>query len=158
MHLKSRGKRRKTTELTISDVATQAGIRASAIRYYESVGLLPQPQRVSGQRRYQQDILRRLAFIQAAQSVGFSVADMQTLFRELDGDAPLSARWQSLATQKLAEVNTLLERAQRMKLLLEQGLECGCPDLERCIDCMLEIHGKGQRRSKEKASPCGGDA
>jgi MerR family redox-sensitive transcriptional activator SoxR len=139
-------------------VAKRVGLRTSAIRYYESVGLLPLAQRVSGQRRYQEDVLRRLAFIQAAQSVGFSVADMQTLFQELDESEPLSERWQSLATQKLAEVNTLLERAQRMKMLLQQGLECGCPDLEQCIDCMLEIHGKGQRRSKKEASPCAGNA
>jgi MerR family transcriptional regulator, redox-sensitive transcriptional activator SoxR len=142
--LKSRGKKRtKTKDLTISDVAKQAGIRTSAIRYYESVGLLPEPQRVSGQRRYQEDILRRLAFIQSAQSVGFSVADMQTLLQELDEDAPLSARWQSLAQRKLTEVEALIHRAQRMRQLLEQGLQCGCPDLEQCIDCMLEIHGKG---------------
>lgn len=132
-------------ELTISEVAQQAGIRASAIRYYESVGLLPLPRRVSGQRRYQPAILRRLAFIQAAQAVGFSVADMQTLVHELDGDTPLSARWQSLARQKLAEVDTLIQRAQGMRQMLEQGLECGCPDLEQCIDCVLNIHCKGQR-------------
>ncbi|HEU5198797.1 MAG TPA: MerR family transcriptional regulator [Ktedonobacterales bacterium] len=126
-------------ELTISEVARQAGIRASAIRYYESVGLLPLPQRVSGQRRYQADILRRLAFIQAAQAVGFSVADMQTLVHELDGDTPLSARWQSLARRKLAEVDTLIQRAQGMRQMLEQGLQCGCPDLEDCIDCVLRI-------------------
>lgn len=126
-------------ELTISEVAQQAGIRASAIRYYESVGLLPLPQRVSGQRRYQPDILRRLAFIQAAQAVGFSVADMQTLVHELDGDTPLSARWQNLAQRKLAEVDTLIQRAQGMRQMLEQGLECGCPDLEDCIDCVLRI-------------------
>jgi MerR family redox-sensitive transcriptional activator SoxR len=144
VHLKSRGKKRtKTKDLTISDVAKQAGIRTSAIRYYESVGLLPEPQRVSGQRRYQEDILRRLAFIQSAQSVGFSVADMQTLLQELDEDAPLSARWQSLAQRKLTEVEALIHRAQRMRQLLEQGLQCGCPDLEQCIDCMLEIYGKG---------------
>jgi MerR family redox-sensitive transcriptional activator SoxR len=132
-------------ELTISEVAQQAGIRASAIRYYESVGLLPLPRRVSGQRRYQVDILRRLAFIQAAQAVGFSVADMQTVLHELDGDAPLSARWQSLAKRKLAEVDTLIQRAQGMRQMLEQGLQCGCPDLEQCIDCVLNIHCQGQR-------------
>ena len=125
-------------ELTISEVARQAGIRASAIRYYESVGLLPLAQRVSGQRRYQADILRRLAFIQAAQAVGFRVADLQTLLQELDGDAPLSARWQILAKRKLAEVDMLIQRAQGMRQMLEQGLQCGCPDLEQCIDCYLE--------------------
>jgi|SRR5579859_7626189 len=132
------------TQLTISEVAKQAGIRASAIRYYESVGLLPPPQRISGHRRYQADILRRLAFIQAAQAVGFSVAEMRNLLHELDGDAPLSDRWQSLAKQKLAEVDALLQRAQSMKRMLEQGLHCNCPDLEQCIDCVLKIHCKGQ--------------
>ncbi len=126
-------------ELTISEVARQAGIRTSAIRYYESVGLLPLAQRVSGQRRYHADILRRLAFIQAAQAVGFSVAEMQTLLNELDGDAPLSARWQSLAKQKLVEVDQLLQQAQGMKQMLKQGLKCSCQDLEQCIDCMLKI-------------------
>ena len=87
------------TELTISEVARQAGIRASAIRYYESVGLLAPPQRVSGQRRYTAEILRRLAFIQSAQAVGFSVAEMLALLHGLDGDVSLSTRWQSLAQQ-----------------------------------------------------------
>lgn len=132
------------TELTISEVARQAGMRASAIRYYESVGLLPLPARVSGQRRYHAGILRRLAFIQAAQSVGFSVAEMQTLFHELDGDAPLSTRWQLLAQQKLAEVDTLMQRARSMRRMLQQGLHCSCSDLEQCIDCVLQIHCKGQ--------------
>ena len=134
-------------ELTISEVARQAGIRASAIRYYESVGLLPPPQRVSGQRRYNAEILRRLAFIQAAQAGGFSVAEMQMLFHELDGDSPLSRRWQSLAQRKLAEVDALIHRAQSMKRMLEDGLNCSCPDLEQCIDCVLKIHCKGQRRA-----------
>lgn len=135
------------TELTISDVARQAGIRTSAIRYYESVGLLPQPKRVSGRRRYHAGILRRLSFIQTAQAVGFSVAEMQTLLNELDGDAPLSTRWQNLAKQKLTEVETLMNRAQKMKQMLKQGLNCSCPDLEQCIDCVIKIHCKDQRHT-----------
>ncbi len=133
-----------TTELTISEVARQAGIRASAIRYYESVGLLPLPRRVSGQRRYHADVLRRLAFIQTAQAAGFRLAEMQTLFNELDGDTPLSARWQGLARQKMAEVDTLIHRAQSMRLMLEQGLRCSCSDLEQCIDCVIQIHCQDQ--------------
>ena len=135
------------TELTISEVARQAGIRASAIRYYESVGLLAPTRRVSGQRRYHAEVLRRLAFIQAAQAVGFSIADMQTLLRELDGDEPLSTRWQSMAQQKLVEVNALIRQAQTMKRMLENGLHCSCPNLDECIDCVLKIHCKGQRHT-----------
>lgn len=131
-------------ELIISEVAKRAGIRASAIRYYESAGLLPPARRVSGQRRYQENVLRRLAFIQAAQAVGFSVAEMHTLLQELDGGGePLSMRWQNLAQQKLLEVNALLQRAQSMKRMLENGLHCNCSDLEQCIDCVVKIHCKG---------------
>jgi MerR family redox-sensitive transcriptional activator SoxR len=136
-------------DLTISEVARQAGIRASAIRYYESMGLLPVPRRVSGQRRYTEDILRRLAFIRAAQAVGFSVADTRTLFQELDGATPLSERWQSLAQRKLAEVETLIRRAQSMKRMLQQGLQCSCADLDQCMDCIVRIHGKGRRLTAE---------
>ena len=135
------------TELTISEVAKQAGIRASAIRYYESVGLLPLPRRVSGQRRYHADVLRRLAFIQAAQAVGFSLAEMQALLHELDENTPLSAHWQALAKQKLAEVDALIQRAQSMRRMLEQGLDCSCSDLEQCIDCVIKIHCKDRQHT-----------
>jgi MerR family redox-sensitive transcriptional activator SoxR len=138
VNLKSRGYNSKVMEdLTISEIAQQAGIRASAIRYYESVQLLPEPQRVSGQRRYSADILRRLAFIQVAQQAGFTVAEMRVLLNELDAQSPLSERWQTLAHQKLAEVETLIQRAHAMKALLMNGLRCHCPDLENCIDCVL---------------------
>lgn len=124
-------------ELTISEVAKQAGIRASAIRYYESVGLLPPPARVSGRRRYTPAVLRHLAFIQTAQAAGFTVAEIQTLVGELEGSEPLSQRWQTLARQKLTEVDALMRRARGMKMMLENGLNCSCSDLEGCIDCLL---------------------
>lgn len=132
------------TELTISEVARRAGLRPSAIRYYESVGLLPPPRRVSGQRRYREDILRKLAFIQAAQAAGFSVAEMRTLFNELDESASLPERWQHLAQRKLVEVDQLLQRAQNMRQMLMQGLHCRCADLEQCMDCVLTIHCQGR--------------
>jgi len=140
------------TELSISEVARQAGIRASAIRYYESVGLLPPPRRVNGQRRYHADILRRLAFIQAAQAVGFSVAEMQTLLYELGGDVPLSTRWQSLAQRKLAEVDALILRAQSVKRMLLNGVHCGCPDIEQCIDCVLKIRCEAMSSEKDESA------
>lgn len=124
-------------EMTISEVAQQAGLRPSAIRYYESVNLLPTPRRVSGQRRYGPDILRRLSFIQTAQAAGFTLAEMQMLFNGLDGANPLSERWRTLAQQKMSEVDALIERAQGMKKMLENGLNCGCLSLEECIDCVL---------------------
>ena len=97
-----------TKDLTISEVAQRAGLRASAIRYYESVNLLPAPKRVSGQRRYNPDVLHRLSFIQVAQAAGFTLAEMQTIFNGLDGGEPLSERWRTLARQNMGEVDALI--------------------------------------------------
>jgi len=124
-------------ELTISEVAKRAGMRASAIRYYESVRLLPPPQRSSGRRRYTTNVLRRLSFIQVAQAAGLTIAEIQTLINELDDDTPLSERWHTLARQKLAQVDALMRKIQGMKLILAQGLNCRCTNLDECIDCII---------------------
>lgn len=124
--------------MTIGAVAQQTGLRASTIRYYESVGLLPQPRRASGQRRYDAAVLERLAFIQITQRLGFSLTDIQTLFHNGDSNSPLSDVWQTLARQKLAEVEQLIATAHQVKSKLEQGLGCGCADLDNCIECVRE--------------------
>lgn len=124
-------------ELTINEVAKRAGIRASAIRYYESIQLLPPPQRSAGRRRYTPDVLRRLSFIQVAQAAGLTLAEIQTLINELDADTPLSERWQKLAHQKLTEVDALMRKVQGMKMILVNGLNCRCTNLEECIDCII---------------------
>jgi MerR family transcriptional regulator, redox-sensitive transcriptional activator SoxR len=124
-------------ELTITEVAKRAGIRASAIRYYESVQLLPQPQRSAGRRRYNPDILRRISFIQVAQAAGLTITEIKTLINELDDDTPLSERWQVLAHQKLAEVDALMRKVLGMRMILVNGLNCRCTNLEECIDCII---------------------
>lgn len=131
-------------ELTISEVSKRAGIRASAIRYYESVQLLPPARRSGGQRRYNPDILRQLSFIQVAQTAGFTLAEIQTLINELDEKAPLSERWQALAHQKLAEVDALMRKVQGMKMILVNGLNCHCADLEECMDCIIRSESCNQ--------------
>lgn len=124
-------------ELTITEVARRAGLAPSAIRYYESIKLLPVPQRVSGRRRYDLAAVERLEFIQTAQSLGFSLADIQVLVHRHAGEAELTDRWHTLATRKLAEVDDLIKRARTMKRLLVQGLHCRCADLEECVGCVL---------------------
>jgi MerR family redox-sensitive transcriptional activator SoxR len=123
-------------ELTITEVARKAGLRPSAIRYYESVNLLPEPRRVSGRRRYDAEIVDRLAFIQVAQRLGFTLTEIQTLFQS-EANSPLSASWQTLARQKLTEVDLLMQRARTMRKMLLQGLRCDCTNLPECIDCVL---------------------
>src|SRR6476469_10012112 len=99
--------------LTITAVAHRAGLRASAIRYYESVGLLPVAHRVSGRRRYDPDILPRLALIAAAQQMGFTIAEIGILMHGFTSDTAASVRWQTLAARKLVEVEALIARAER---------------------------------------------
>jgi MerR family redox-sensitive transcriptional activator SoxR len=119
-------------ELTIGEAARRAGIRPSAIRYYEQAGLVPAPRRTSGQRRYDPSVLDRLALIQFAQRAGFTIGEIRTLFEGFEEETPMSRRWQVLARQKLEEVDALMDRARRMRALLDQALECGCLRVEDC--------------------------
>ncbi len=119
-------------ELAIGEVAQRAGIRPSALRYYESIGLLPAPKRVSGQRRYTEGTVQLLKVVKLAQEAGFTVAEIQTLLHGFAPDTPPAARWQPLARQKLQELDALIARTQMMKKILETGLNCGCLRLEDC--------------------------
>ncbi|GAC1399686.1 MAG: hypothetical protein NVS4B12_17510 [Ktedonobacteraceae bacterium] len=65
--------------LTIGEVARQAGVRTSTLRYYESVGLLPPPDRVHGHRRYDPGMFSRLCILRMAQHAGFTLAEMHLL-------------------------------------------------------------------------------
>lgn len=121
-------------KLTIGEVAQRAGLRTSAIRYYEDIGVLPQPERVyGGHRRYSPRVFQQLAFIQLAQQAGFSMAEIQTLVSGFDENAPLGVRWRTLAEQKLSELEVLIAKAQGMKRVLEEGIRCQCLNLDECI-------------------------
>ena len=137
-------------ELTIGEVARRAGIRASAIRYYESVEILPAPRRVNGRRRYDSRVFERLAVIQMAQQAGFTVAEIQTLFNGFTPETPASVRWQELAQQKLVEVDALIRRAQAMKRVLEEKLlRCRCLTLDECAHYIHE-QGEGETLAPEQ--------
>ncbi len=132
-------------EFTIGEVAQRAGIRPSAIRYYESVGILPAPHRINGRRRYNSSVLQRLLVIQTAQQAGFTVSEIGTLFNGFPADTPASARWQVLARQKLTEVDRLIRHAQSMKRLLEEGLlHCRCLTLDECALYMRDEQKDGE--------------
>ncbi|MDQ6603700.1 MAG: MerR family transcriptional regulator [Chloroflexota bacterium] len=119
-------------DLTITDIARHAGIRPSAIRYYESIGILPVPSRVNGRRRYDAGVLQCLMIIGTAQQMGFSIAEIHTLLHGFSAETPAWARWQMLAKGKLPEVDALIGKAQRMKHLIEASLACDCLTLEEC--------------------------
>ena len=119
-------------ELTIGEVARRAGIATSSIRYYERIGLLPEPDRLGGQRRYDADVLGKLGFIGVAQSAGFKLREIKELIEGVDGANGLGEQMRSLSSQKLGEVEALLERTKAMKGWLEVAKECGCATPAEC--------------------------
>ncbi len=118
--------------LTIGEVARRAGLRTSAIRYYESVGVLPEPERVSGQRRYGADAVRRLEVLEIAKRAGFSLEEARLLLAADGPRAPAHAQLRELAERKLPEVDALIERAQAMREWLRIATGCGCETLDAC--------------------------
>ncbi len=131
-------------EFAIGEVARRVGIRASAIRYYESVEVLPAPERINGRRRYDARVFDRLAVIQMAQQAGFTVAELRTLFNGFTTETTASARWEVLARQKLVEVDALMRRVQAMRGILEEILlRCRCLTLDECAQCIRD-QGEGE--------------
>jgi MerR family redox-sensitive transcriptional activator SoxR len=125
-----------TGHLSIGEVAARAGLRPSALRYYESIGLLPAAKRVNGRRRYEESILQRLAVVQLAQQAGFTMGEIGDFLHGFTADTPPAERWQAMAHKKLAELEAVITKAEQMKRLLEHGLRCDCLRLEECVVVM----------------------
>ncbi|HET6999103.1 MAG TPA: MerR family transcriptional regulator [Solirubrobacterales bacterium] len=118
--------------LSIGEVASRADVNVSAIRFYERRGLLPEPERVGGQRRYTAVTVQRLGIINVAKQAGFSLDEVGVLLASTDEGAPAHEQLQALAARKLPEVDALIERAQTMRGWLALASECGCNTLDTC--------------------------
>jgi MerR family redox-sensitive transcriptional activator SoxR len=120
-------------QLTVSEVARQLGLRPSAIRYYERIGVLLPAQRISGQRRYDTTVLHRLAVIQRARQTGFTLEEIRQLFFGFRNGTPASKRWRQLSRRKLTELKSQLERIKTIQHLLRSMTRCcRCDTLDEC--------------------------
>jgi len=127
-------------ELAIGEVARRAGLASSAIRYYESQGLIPRAARRGGRRVYGPEILERLALIELAKRAGFTIAEIRRLLAGFARRTPPGERWRSLAERKLGELERQIAEARQMKRVLEVVMGCRCPTLE---DCARAMPGRG---------------
>ena len=124
-------------DLAISDVARVFGLRTSAIRYYEQIGILPPPMRKNGQRRYGNNALFRLAVVQRARETGFTLEEIRELFFGFPPGTPPPKRWHKLSERKIAELQERMKRLKLMESLLKRVENCRCDALEECGEKIL---------------------
>jgi len=118
--------------LTIGQLARRFGLKTSAIRYYEANGILPEPNRESGQRRYDATAVRRMEVLDVAKRAGFSLDEARVLLRSAEAGTPAFESLRALATRKLPEVEALIARAQAMRQWLLTATDCSCTSLDVC--------------------------
>lgn len=116
--------------MAIGEVARRAGMSTSRIRYYEAGGLLPEPERAAGKRRYGEEVFRRLAIIDAAQRVGFTLEEIRDLLGSRDELA--HERLRQLALLKLPELDDLIARASSVRRVLKICSRCNCESIDVC--------------------------
>ena len=122
--------------MKIGELAARAGLNASAIRYYERLGLLAAPQRTGGQRRYPSDALNRVLLIRFAGDMGFTLGEIKLFLQGLRDNAPVGPRWKKLAHRKISEIEENIGRSLRLKSLLQHLLHCHCASLQICVQCL----------------------
>ena len=118
--------------LAIGAVARLSGKSASSIRYYEQIGLLEAPERVSGRRRYQPTVVRTLAVIETARRAGLSLGEVRLLLRATPGDRAATERLREVAERKLPVLREAIGRAEIVRSWLEAAARCDCPTLDDC--------------------------
>lgn len=119
--------------LSIGEVADKSGTTTSALRYYEQIGLLQPPQRISGKRVYEEGIVGRIDTIKLAQSAGFQIQEIKQLLDGFDSQVAPSERWKRMAVQKRDELEAKIQHMTRMKTILENSVNCDCLSWEECF-------------------------
>ncbi|HZU71649.1 MAG TPA: redox-sensitive transcriptional activator SoxR [Acidimicrobiales bacterium] len=119
--------------LTIGEVSERAGVAPSALRFYEREGLIEAVRSTGGQRRYHRDVLRRIAFVRAAQQVGLSLDEIkQTLSSLPHARTPTAADWQRLSRSWRPRLDSRIAELQRLRDRLDSCIGCGCLSLRVC--------------------------
>ena len=121
------------TLLSIGQVARRSGVAASALRFYESQGLIWSTRLPGKQRRFSSDMLRRIAFIAAAQRVGLSLANIRDALASLPANrTPTKADWEALSRTWRPLLDARIDELQRLRSQLGSCIQCGCLSLKAC--------------------------
>jgi MerR family redox-sensitive transcriptional activator SoxR len=118
--------------LTIGEMVRRSGKPASTIRYYEEIGLIPEPERLSGRRRYEPEVARTLAVIDTAQRAGLTLDEIRLLLDASPDDRAAIERLREVAERKLPELDEAIARAELVRGWLVDAAGCHCPTLNDC--------------------------
>lgn len=135
-------------EFSVGQVARRAGVATSALRFYEANGLITSSRNDAGHRRYLADTLRRVGFIQVAQRVGLTLAEIRSALAMLpDGRTPTRRDWAKLASSWQPMLDKRIALLESMKQRLDGCIGCGCLSLDSCAlynaDDIASEHGSG---------------
>ena len=122
-----------TTLLTIGEVAERSGVKPSVLRFYERVHLIESTRSEGGQRRYLRRVLRRVAFIRAAQQVGLSLDEIGEALASLPAArTPTAADWRRLSRSWRSRLDERIGELERLRDNLDSCIGCGCLSLKVC--------------------------
>lgn len=136
--------------LSIGQLAARTGLAVSAIRYYETQGLIEPLRNAGGQRRFMRADIRRLSFVQIAQQFGFSIARIRALLDELpQGRAPNEKDWAMIGQIFRADLDQRIETLEKLRDNLDGCIGCGCLSMKKCAlynpDDRVAAKGAGPR-------------
>jgi MerR family redox-sensitive transcriptional activator SoxR len=143
-------------ELTVGQLAARSGVAVSALHFYERQGLISSRRTSGNQRRYQREVLRRVALIRIAQRVGIPLADIAAVLALLpDGRTPTRRNWQRISRSWQAELEARIRHLQQLRDDFTDCVGCGCLSIDRCRLAnpgdRLAAHSPGPRRLLERS-------
>jgi MerR family redox-sensitive transcriptional activator SoxR len=119
--------------LTIGELAARAGVSTSALRFYDSQGLITAQRTAGNQRRYERAMLRRIAFVRSAQRVGLTLDEIKAALASLpQSRTPSPADWARLSEEWRERLNERIRELEALRDKLTSCIGCGCLSLKRC--------------------------
>jgi MerR family transcriptional regulator, redox-sensitive transcriptional activator SoxR len=138
--------------MKIGELAAQADLAPSSIRYYEKMGLLAPAERTGGQRRYSSEALDLVLLIRFASEMDFTLAEIKLFLNGFRENTPVSTRWRKLTTRKIAELRQRLAFTRRLLNYLERLQHCRCIQLDQCVAALsLSPRLRALRISRRKS-------
>jgi MerR family transcriptional regulator, redox-sensitive transcriptional activator SoxR len=144
--------------LAVGDVAQRSGVAVSALHFYEAKGLITSRRSAGNQRRYERNVLRRVAVIRTAQRVGISLEQIAAALDSLpQRQAPTRADWSRLSRLWRDDLNQRITQLEKLRDTLDDCIGCGCLSLQRCAlrnpGDALASAGPGPHRLQIKSKP-----